>query len=130
MCEPTKIQKDLEAYSHYYSGALNALRNLCYGLSKNAGWHDNPVENGTAIALIHSELSEAMTGDRTGAMDEHLPHRKMMEVEMADAVMRIFDFCGKNGLDIGGALVEKAKYNQTRADHKKENRDKEGGKKY
>ena len=77
---------------------------------------------------MHSELSEAMEGERKKLMDDHLPHRPMPEVEMADAVIRIMDYCGRWGYDIGGAILEKMEYNRNRADHKIENRVKEGGK--
>lgn len=55
------------------------------------------------LMLIISEISEAMEGERKDLMDDKLPHRKMAEVEMADAAIRIFDFCG--GLNI--SLEEK-----------------------
>jgi NTP pyrophosphatase (non-canonical NTP hydrolase) len=109
---------------------INDLVNLCHGLAKDAGWHNKPRETGTCLMLIVSEIAEAMEGDRKGLMDDHLPHRKMIEVELADAMIRICDLAGREGLDLGGALVEKLKYNQQRADHKPENRDKQGGKKY
>ena len=71
-----------------------------------------------------------MEGARKDLMDDKLPHRKMVEVELADAVIRIADLCGHLELDLGGAIIEKINYNKTRADHKPENRAKEGGKKF
>lgn len=109
---------------------VNSLVNYCYNQSFNAGWHDNEREVGTMLMLIVSEVSEAMEGDRKDLMDTHLPNRKMIEVELADAVIRIADLCGKLNLDLGGAIDEKLNYNLNRADHKKENRVLKGGKKY
>jgi hypothetical protein len=116
---------------------INELRDLCYGESFSAGWHTNletgellERNKGEMIALIHSEVSEAMEGERKGLMDDHLPNRPMAEVEMADAVIRIMDYCGRWGYDIGGAIAEKLDYNRNRADHKIENRIKNGGKKF
>ena len=51
-------------------------------------------------------------------------------MELADAVIRIMDLAGAMGLDLAGAIVEKLAYNQTRADHKTENRNADGGKKF
>jgi hypothetical protein len=62
-------------------------------------------------------------------MDEHLPHRKAMECELADAIIRILDCAADNGFDIGGAVVEKLLYNRKRADHSNEARLSEHGKK-
>lgn len=80
------------------------------------------------LALVHSEVSEALEGMRKGLKDDHLPHRPMIEVELADAIIRILDLCGYLSLDIDGALKEKYAYNLTRADHKLSNRGSEGGK--
>ena len=85
---------------------------------------------GELLCLVHSEVSEAMEGARKGLMDDKLPHRPMLEVELADALIRIFDMAGGLKLDVAGALVEKLAYNSQRADHKIENRKKEGGKKF
>ena len=71
-----------------------------------------------------------MEGERKGLMDDHLPNRPMAEVEMADAIIRIMDYCGRWGYDIGGAIMNKIEYNKNRADHKLENRVKDGGKKF
>lgn len=123
-------REKLEVHSERYEHSTNILVDLCYGLAKEAGWHDAPIHDGVRIALIHSEVSEALEGLRKDINDDHLPNRKMVEVELADAVIRILDFAGLKGYDIGGALVEKLKYNTTRKDHKKENREKFGGKKF
>lgn len=116
---------------------VNSLRDICYQASFDAGWHTN-LETGELLernkaemlCLIHSEISEAMEGERKGLMDDHLPNRPMAEVELADAVIRIMDYAGRWGYDIGGALVAKMDYNKNRKDHKLENRIKDGGKKF
>lgn len=109
---------------------INDLTDLCFERAVQAGWEDSPREFGTMIALIHSELSEALEGDRKGLQDDHLPHRPMAEVELADAVIRICNLAGREGYDLGGAIMEKLEYNLKRTDHKKEVRQQDGGKKY
>lgn len=106
---------------------VNNLVALCYSLSYKSGWHHNKAgelidinaegQTPTKLCLIHSEVSEAMEGYRKGLNDDHLSERKMFEVELADAVIRIFDLAGAHNLDLGGALLEKLVYNQQRPDH-------------
>ena len=82
------------------------------------------------LALVHSEVSEGLEGHRKGLMDDKLPHRPMVEVEMADAVIRILDLCGAMKLDLAGAIFEKLEYNRSREDHQISNRVKPNGKAY
>lgn len=82
------------------------------------------------IALMHSELSEALEAVRKDAMDSHLVQWKGEEIEMADTVIRIFDYCEGHGLHLGEAIMAKLFFNYHRADHKPENRIKSGGKKF
>ena len=85
---------------------------------------------GEILMLIVSEVAEAMEGHRKGLMDDKLPHRSMLEVELADAVIRIADLAGAKGFDLGGAIAEKRAFNASREDHKLENRMAPGGKAY
>ena len=80
------------------------------------------------LVLIHSEVSEAMEASRKNLMDDKLIHRKGVEVELADAVIRILDLAGALNLDLAGAIQEKLMYNSTREDHRIENRMKDNGK--
>ena len=90
-----------------------------------------PVVNvGEKLMLIVTEVGEAMEGHRKLLMDDKLPHRPMLEVELADVVIRCFDLSGGLGLDVAGAISEKLDFNATREDHKIENRRNVGGKKF
>lgn len=114
---------------------LRAATRDSYEAAKRGGWYQNIVTGAPIIrnvpemlALIHSEISEALEGYRKGKMDSHLPDRKAVEVELADAIIRIADLAGYLGLDLGMAYLEKRQYNEKRADHKPENRRAAGGK--
>ncbi len=137
-----RAEADLTARAAYL------LQSICHDAALRAGWW-NSGPNGELetcamntgqkperrivqekIALIHSEVSEALEGHRKRRQDEHLPHRLSLEVELADAVVRIFDLAGGMGLDLPGAIVEKLEYNAQRQDHRPENRAKEDGKRF
>lgn len=91
-----------------------------------------PLERnvGEMLMLVVSELAEAMEGHRKGLRDDKLPHRLALEVELADALIRILDLAEGLKLDLAGAYVEKMAYNATRLDHTVEARKAAGGKKY
>lgn len=122
----------------YLGSSITDMALICHRLALLSGWHSNTVtdeqgmrlKKAAMIALEHSELSESLEGVRKGGMDKHLPHRTVEEVEAADAIIRIFDRMALGGFDIGGAIVEKLRYNASRQDHTPEARAAEGGKKF
>lgn len=80
------------------------------------GWHDTPREDGTMIALMHSELSEALEAMRRGnPASKKIPAFSHVEEELADVVIRIMDFAGLHGLDLGGAIEAKMAMNEGRS---------------
>lgn len=70
--------------------------------------------NAQMLALIHSEISEALEADRKDLMDDKLPYRLGLEVELADAFIRICDMAGGLGISLGDIVYEKLNYNKTR----------------
>lgn len=118
-----------------YEHSLNGFAKMCH--EANAKWWFDlktgailDRNKGEQFMLMVSEIAEAMEGERKNLMDDHLPHRKMVEVELADALIRILDFCGAYNLDISGAFKEKMEYNTTRKDHSNEERLKPNGKRF
>lgn len=175
---------------------INALAVEIHSNNKKVGWWDDPNRClYEVLQLVSTEIAEGTEGIRKDQMDDHLPERKMEEVELADAVIRMLDLggfkhlkytnamamphawitdncspakqhlalndlviqmakaielnqplimdqlysrflesvakiCELRGYDLMGATLEKIEYNRHRADHKRENREKDGGKKF
>ena len=130
-----KDEEHLDSMLGGMSPSLNLLAIFCRDV--NDKWWRDPVtkepitrNDGELLMLMVSEISEAMEAHRKNAMDDKLPHRKGLEVELVDCLIRIFDYAGEHKLDLTGAFNEKIKYNLVRKDHSFEERVKPGGKKY
>jgi len=124
---------------------INELATLVHNNNVEAGWWTDPFtkqdlrgcdefgrplrDTLNLLMLIVTEIAEAAEGVRKNLMDDKLPHRSMLEVELADAIIRALDLAGARGLDLGGAIEEKLNFNKTRPDHQLANRLKADGKK-
>ena len=116
---------------------ISALQERAYRQSADKGFHDNEPTEGRAllslnaerIALMHSELSEALEELRSGKPVDltYYPDRKFddqgafnpgkpegVSSEMADVVIRVLDFCGANGINLEAMILEKLTYNASR----------------
>ena len=123
--------------------ALNDLRDLAYESAKSKGFHESTPEvteegwlanDAMKMALIHSEVSEALEALREGyapaslyyighsewEVDEdrdaygNLNKPEGVPAELADVIIRVLDYCGSRDIDIAGAVRRKVAYNATR----------------
>lgn len=121
---------------HHHVMALRALFARVHRANKK-WWVDintgEPIARnfGELMMLTTSELAEAMEGDRKNLKDDKLPHYDMKTVEIADALIRLFDIAGSGTCgDVAAAFDEKMAYNAVRIDHSHEHRLTQHGKKY
>ena len=93
-----------------------------HATAKEKGWYESGEVNiGEKLALIHSEISEALEAyrdDPEGMADFEAPQvigkPEGFAIELADAVIRIADLCGHLGIDLTAAIAIKMNYNDTR----------------
>lgn len=86
-------------------------------------WHNiytmesTPRNIGELYALFFTELGEAFEGYRTSAPSVKIPEFTEEEEELADLLVRIFDYATPRELRVWDAYFAKVEYNLRRPDH-------------
>lgn len=109
MLEVNELEKE-------FIDLFNIQAHVNFSINKDHGFEEDEGYNvGEKIALIHSEVSEALEAERLGnPPSSKIPEFSGMEEELADAIIRIMNIGERHGFRIAEAMIAKQRYNAAR----------------
>lgn len=111
------MSENEKSRAEMFVDSFHAVQMAAHANSKSKGFHPEGVEKnfGEQIALMHSELSEALEGFRKGdKASEHIPEFSAVEEEFADVIIRIMDCAELRGHRVAEAVLAKHMFNTGR----------------
>ena len=109
-----EFSETLDALEIRILSTMEQLQFMIHQWNRVQGFWASQPNFGEKIALVHSELSEALEGNRTAAESDKIPGFRSEEEELADALIRILDMAGGFNLALGSAFVSKLRVNLRR----------------
>jgi NTP pyrophosphatase (non-canonical NTP hydrolase) len=104
-----------EVFNNTFCHNFNTISEMVHTNAVKKGFWENPKNDGEMIALMHSELSEALEGLRHGdPPSDHIQSFSSVEEELADVIIRIMDYSVGKNLNISKAILEKIEFNNGR----------------